>query len=211
MFGIRPVLLHPESRGEVLLRSANPRDPVRLVPRFFSAQSDIATLREGYTLGLEMVQQATARQVSRRPRSIPIRTPTRRGHRGMDQAEGDHRASSVRDLPDGRAGRQGRRARSGAAREGHRGPARDRRLGDARSDLRQHQRRRADDRRERAPTTCSASACRARRRLEEKKQPPMTRIDHVFRHLDLQCQARRRTAEGIHRRVAHGVPRDRAR
>ena len=56
-FGIRPVLLHPESRGEVLLRSANPRDRVRLVPRFFSAQSDIATLREGYRLGLDAVHQ----------------------------------------------------------------------------------------------------------------------------------------------------------
>ena len=57
VFGIRPVLLHPESRGEVLLRSANPRDPIRLVPRFFSAQSDIATLREGYKLGLDAVHQ----------------------------------------------------------------------------------------------------------------------------------------------------------
>jgi choline dehydrogenase-like flavoprotein len=58
-FGIRPVLLHPESRGEVLLRSADPRDPVRLVPRFLSAQSDVATLREGYREGLELVQQAS--------------------------------------------------------------------------------------------------------------------------------------------------------
>ena len=57
MFGIRPVLLHPESRGEVLLRSANPRDPIRLVPRFFSAQSDLATLREGYRLGLDAGEQ----------------------------------------------------------------------------------------------------------------------------------------------------------
>lgn len=57
MFGIRPVLLHPESRGEVLLRSANPRDPVRLVPNFFSAQSDVAVLREGYKLGLDAVHQ----------------------------------------------------------------------------------------------------------------------------------------------------------
>ena len=56
-FGIRPVLLHPESRGEVLLRSSNPRDPVRLIPNFFSAQSDIATLREGYKLGLDVVHQ----------------------------------------------------------------------------------------------------------------------------------------------------------
>lgn len=57
-FGIRPVLLHPESRGEVLLRSSNPRDHVRLIPRFFSAQSDIATLREGYKLGLDIVNQS---------------------------------------------------------------------------------------------------------------------------------------------------------
>ena len=57
VFGIRPVLLHPESRGEVLLRSTNPHDPVRLIPRFFSAQSDIALLREGFKEGLEVVHQ----------------------------------------------------------------------------------------------------------------------------------------------------------
>lgn len=56
-FGIRPVLLHPESRGEVRLRSADPRAKVRLVPGFFSAQSDIATLREGFKLGLDAVYQ----------------------------------------------------------------------------------------------------------------------------------------------------------
>ncbi len=58
VFGIRPVLLHPDSRGEVLLRSANPRDHVRLLPGFFSAQSDIATIRQGFKLGLDVIQQA---------------------------------------------------------------------------------------------------------------------------------------------------------
>ncbi|MGE3708720.1 MAG: GMC family oxidoreductase, partial [Hyphomicrobiaceae bacterium] len=58
MFGIRPVLLHPESRGEVLLRSTNPRDRVRLIPGFFTAQSDIATIREGFKLGLDVIQQS---------------------------------------------------------------------------------------------------------------------------------------------------------
>ena len=57
VFGIRPVLLHPDSRGEVLLRTTNPKDRVRLVPGFFSAQSDIATLREGFKLGLDAVHQ----------------------------------------------------------------------------------------------------------------------------------------------------------
>lgn len=57
VFGIRPVLLHPESRGEVLLRSTNPRDRVRLIPGFLSAPRDIVTLREGYKVALEVGMQ----------------------------------------------------------------------------------------------------------------------------------------------------------
>jgi choline dehydrogenase-like flavoprotein len=56
-FGIRPVLLHPESRGEVLLRSANPQDNVRIILNFFSVQSDIATLREGVKRAREVAYQ----------------------------------------------------------------------------------------------------------------------------------------------------------
>ncbi len=47
-FGIRPALLHPESRGEILLRSADPRDPPRIVYNFFSAPNDLPLLREGF-------------------------------------------------------------------------------------------------------------------------------------------------------------------
>src|SRR5262245_7172327 len=39
-FGIRPALLHPDSRGEVLLRSADPREPPRIVGNFLSVPSD---------------------------------------------------------------------------------------------------------------------------------------------------------------------------
>jgi 4-pyridoxate dehydrogenase len=46
-FGIRPVLLHPQSRGEVRLRSADPRDPVRLSFNFFSEPGDLARVRDG--------------------------------------------------------------------------------------------------------------------------------------------------------------------
>ncbi len=46
-FGIRPTLLHPDSRGEVLLRSADPLDPMRIVYNFFSAPGDLPVLREG--------------------------------------------------------------------------------------------------------------------------------------------------------------------
>ncbi|MCC1494557.1 GMC family oxidoreductase [Cognatishimia sp. F0-27] len=56
-FGIRPVLLHPESRGKVLLRSTNPRDRVRLIPGFFSAPGDMATLLKGYKVAHEIGMQ----------------------------------------------------------------------------------------------------------------------------------------------------------
>jgi choline dehydrogenase-like flavoprotein len=47
-FGIRPTLLHPDSRGEVLLGSADPLQPPRIVYRFFTAPNDLPTLREGF-------------------------------------------------------------------------------------------------------------------------------------------------------------------
>src|SRR6202034_1755255 len=49
-FGIRPTLLHPDSRGEILLGSADPMKPPRIVYRFFTAPNDLPTLREGFKL-----------------------------------------------------------------------------------------------------------------------------------------------------------------
>ena len=56
-FGIRPVLLHPESRGEVLLRSADPFDRVRIVQNFLDAPSDLETLRTGVKIAREMLHR----------------------------------------------------------------------------------------------------------------------------------------------------------
>ena len=56
-FGLRPVLLHPDSRGEVLLRSANPMDSVRIVQNFLSVKSDLDTLRDGFKLARELLHQ----------------------------------------------------------------------------------------------------------------------------------------------------------
>ncbi len=53
-YGIRPTLLHPESRGTVSLRSANPQDPVRITYNFFTAPNDLPTLRQGFKLGREL-------------------------------------------------------------------------------------------------------------------------------------------------------------
>jgi choline dehydrogenase-like flavoprotein len=56
-YGIRPTLLHPRSRGEVLLRSADPRDPIRIAYRFFSAPEDLPALREGVKRAREIAYQ----------------------------------------------------------------------------------------------------------------------------------------------------------
>ncbi|MEX0752366.1 MAG: choline dehydrogenase [Xanthobacteraceae bacterium] len=56
-YGIRPALLHPQSRGEVLLRAADPRAPVRIAYNFFSARDDLPTLREGFKRAREVAYQ----------------------------------------------------------------------------------------------------------------------------------------------------------
>jgi choline dehydrogenase-like flavoprotein len=49
-FGIHPVLLHPQSQGEVTLRSADPGALVRVVANFLADPVDVATLRASFRL-----------------------------------------------------------------------------------------------------------------------------------------------------------------
>jgi choline dehydrogenase-like flavoprotein len=56
-YGIRPTLLHPDSHGEILLRSTDPRDPPRIVYNFFSAPNDLPRLREGFKRARDVAYQ----------------------------------------------------------------------------------------------------------------------------------------------------------
>src|SRR6476661_5263805 len=56
-YGIRPTLLHPDSRGEILLRSTDAREPPRIVYNFFSASNDLPSLREGVKRGRDVAYQ----------------------------------------------------------------------------------------------------------------------------------------------------------
>ena len=145
-FGIRPTLLHPDSRGEVLLRSADPREPPRIVYNFFTAPNDLPTLRQGFKLAREVVDQK-ALDPYRGEESTP-------GDKVQSDAEIDawmrntvitahHPCGTCAMGIDAR-----RRARSADARARRRRPARGRCLGDAGHGLRPHQRLRADDGRE---------------------------------------------------------------
>ena len=51
---VRPVLLHPCSRGSVSLRSADPMAPVRIMGNFLADAEDIATLRRGFRMAREL-------------------------------------------------------------------------------------------------------------------------------------------------------------
>ena len=54
---MRPVLLHPESRGQVTLRSNNPRDKVRIFQNFFDSPNDLPILRDGVKRIRDIINQ----------------------------------------------------------------------------------------------------------------------------------------------------------
>jgi 4-pyridoxate dehydrogenase len=56
-FGLRPVMLHPESRGVVRLSSADPSVPVRIVQNFLATEADVRTIREGVKLGRDLASR----------------------------------------------------------------------------------------------------------------------------------------------------------
>jgi choline dehydrogenase-like flavoprotein len=56
-YGIRPTLLHPDSRGEIKLRSTDPRDPPRIFYNFFSASNDLPRFREGFKRARDVAYQ----------------------------------------------------------------------------------------------------------------------------------------------------------
>lgn len=60
-FYLDPILLKPESRGSVRLRSADPSDPPRITLPGLRADRDIERLGEAYRLGLELANHPAVR------------------------------------------------------------------------------------------------------------------------------------------------------
>ena len=56
-YGIRPTLLHPESRGEVKLPSSDPCAHPRIMFNLLSAPDDLAKLRDGFKRAREVAMQ----------------------------------------------------------------------------------------------------------------------------------------------------------
>ncbi|HMI96981.1 MAG TPA: GMC family oxidoreductase N-terminal domain-containing protein [Micropepsaceae bacterium] len=56
-FGIRPTLLHPQSRGEIKLASADPDAHPRIFLNLLKAAGDLANLRDGFKRAREVASQ----------------------------------------------------------------------------------------------------------------------------------------------------------
>ena len=113
-YGIRPTLLHPDSRGEIRLRSTDPRDPPRIIYNFFSAlERSPAPARRLQARARRRLSEADG-SLSRRRDLAGREREDRCRDRCLDPEDRDHRASSLRHLRDGHRSRRG--ARSGAAR-----------------------------------------------------------------------------------------------
>jgi choline dehydrogenase/4-pyridoxate dehydrogenase len=57
-YGVRAVVLRPESRGRVALASADPHAPIRIAPNFFSRDKDLKTIRDGMRMARDVLAQA---------------------------------------------------------------------------------------------------------------------------------------------------------
>ena len=80
-FGGRIVMLHPESRGELSLASADPGAPIRIKQNFMSTEREWQTLRAGVRLMRDVLAQAAARAVHRQGAHARPRRPTPRSTR----------------------------------------------------------------------------------------------------------------------------------
>jgi choline dehydrogenase len=63
-FYLDPVLLKPESRGSVRLRSADPGDPPRITLPGLRERRDVDRLAEGYRLGVELANHRAIRALA---------------------------------------------------------------------------------------------------------------------------------------------------
>ena len=86
-YGIRPTLLHPDSRGEMLLRSSDPHEAPRIVYNFFSAPNDLPTPARGLQARARGRLSGADGRLSR-PRNLARATRSRPTPRSMPSFAG---------------------------------------------------------------------------------------------------------------------------
>jgi choline dehydrogenase len=75
-FSLMSILLHPESRGTVLVKNDNPLEAPLIQPRFLSAEKDRATFLRGLKKAIEVINAAAFTPYSKGPMHLPVNAST---------------------------------------------------------------------------------------------------------------------------------------
>ena len=71
-FTILPFLLHPASKGQILLRSRSYRDPPRILPNYFDNPVDVKTLIYGIRVAIDLVHNSPSfRKIGAKLLTVP--------------------------------------------------------------------------------------------------------------------------------------------
>ena len=85
-FSLDPVLMKPESRGSVRLRSADPSAAPRITLPGVTAERDIDRLMDGYRVGLELANHSAVRRLASEPAPPPPASTAELRRRVLDGA-----------------------------------------------------------------------------------------------------------------------------
>lgn len=72
VINIIPCLLHPQSRGYLTLRSADPLDHPKIVPRYLTHPDDAKRLVDGIKIGIKMAETSALRRYGFRLDTTPV-------------------------------------------------------------------------------------------------------------------------------------------
>ncbi|XP_067014963.1 glucose dehydrogenase [FAD, quinone] [Anabrus simplex] len=72
VINIIPAVLHPKSRGYLALRSANPFDPPRIIPRYLTHPDDVAALIDGIRFAIRLTEMPALKRYGFQLDTTPV-------------------------------------------------------------------------------------------------------------------------------------------
>lgn len=84
-FMVWPVLLHPKSKGRVMLQSRDPKTHPILIANYFQYPEDMRTILEGFRTAIEISKQTSMQNIGTKLYDVPIQECLKHGPFGSDE------------------------------------------------------------------------------------------------------------------------------